>query len=95
MDSFSIIQHYFTKMACNFCQQHFDADGIRLIREDQGIFLVSVYCNHCEHQIGVAMVGMEPQLIPPPPPGRSRRRFSDPELTPRERKRLSQFAPIT
>jgi hypothetical protein len=36
-------------------------NGIQLIREEHGVYIVSVYCHHCERQIGVAMVGIERQ----------------------------------
>jgi hypothetical protein len=88
MDSFSIIQNFFSRMTCNICSQHFEPDGIELIREDRGVFIVSVFCHSCQRQIGVAMVGLDMQKV-------GARRFQDPELTEAEVERLSQFGPVT
>lgn len=89
MDSFSIIQNFFTRMSCNFCSQPFEADGIELVREEEGVYVVSVFCHHCNRQIGIAMVGVETQ-------GEEEegRFYPDPELTEEEVERLSQFEPI-
>ncbi|HEY9745254.1 MAG TPA: hypothetical protein V6C99_03450 [Oculatellaceae cyanobacterium] len=74
-------------MRCNFCSQPFEPDDIQLLRQDGGIFIVNVFCNHCGTQNGVAMVGVEsPAEVP---------YFEDPELTPAEVDRLAEFEPIT
>ena len=97
MDSFRLIQNFFTRMSCQYCDNHFEAEGIQLIREEHGIHVVSVNCHHCKRQVGVAMVGVDatgeatfdqdaPAYI---------HRFADPELTEAELERLSQFQPIT
>lgn len=92
MDSFSIIQNFFTRMHCNFCSSPFDPEGIQLIREDQGFYIVSVSCCACERQIGVAMVGIENNedglSEVPVPAGRE---FKDPELTEAELERFSGY----
>jgi len=61
MDSFSIIQSFFARMTCNYCNQPFDPNGIELLREEFGVHFVNVRCNACNRQIGVAMVGVELQ----------------------------------
>ena len=74
-------------MHCNFCSHSFQPDDIQLIRKDEGIYIVNVFCNHCGTQNGVAMVGVEvPNEVP---------YFEDPELTPDEVNRLAEFEPIT
>jgi hypothetical protein len=87
MDAFQLIQNFFTRMRCNFCSHTFSPDDIQLIRQDEGIYIVNVYCNHCRTQNGVAMVGVEvPEL---------QNSFPDPELTENELVRLAEFQPIT
>ena len=86
MDAFSLIQNFFTRMNCNFCSHAFDTEDIQLLRQDEGIFIVNVFCNHCNTQNGVAMVGMEV-------PGQELT-FQDPELTPDELERLGKFEAI-
>jgi hypothetical protein len=87
MDAFSLIQNFFTQMRCNFCSQPFEPDDIQLIRQDAGICIVNVFCNHCGTQNGVAMVGVESPADTP--------YFEDPELTPAEIDRLAEFEPIS
>jgi hypothetical protein len=92
MDSFSIIQHFFTRLNCNLCEHPFEPEGVQLIREDDGVYLVAVHCHHCAKQIGVAMVGVETLKGGTE---HSLRHYPDPELTPEELERLSVFAPVT
>ncbi len=87
MDAFNLIQNFFTKMRCNFCSHSFSPEDIQLIRQDEGIYIVNVYCNHCGTQNGVAMVGVEV-------PGETVH-FEDPELTEQELERLADFKPIS
>jgi hypothetical protein len=87
MDAFQLIQNFFTRMRCNFCSHSFSPEDIQLIRQDEGIYIVNVYCNHCRTQNGVAMVGVEV-------PGQEMV-FPDPELTEEELVRLAEFQPIT
>lgn len=87
MDAFQLIQSFFTRMRCNFCSHSFTPDDIQLLRKEEGIYIVNVYCNHCHTQNGVAMVGVE---VP-----QSAHAFPDPELTEEELTRLSEFEPIT
>jgi hypothetical protein len=87
MDAFHLIQNFFTRMRCNFCSHSFSPEDIQLIRQDEGIYIVNVYCNHCRTQNGVAMVGVEA-----PAAGQ---RFDDPELTEEELVRLADFHPIS
>lgn len=87
MDAFNLIQNFFTRMHCNFCSHAFEPNDIQLIRQEEGVFIVNVFCNHCGTQNGVAMVGVEvPAEVP---------YFEDPELTPDEIDRLAEFEPIT
>jgi hypothetical protein len=87
MDAFPLIQNFFTRMRCNFCSHSFSPEDIQLLRQDEGVYIVNVYCNHCNTQNGVAMVGVEV------PNGTSM--FPDPELTDEELIRLAEFSPIT
>jgi hypothetical protein len=61
MDRFRLIQKFFSQMTCNFCHEHFDPEGIALIREESGIHMVNVHCNACDRQNGIAMVGVQSQ----------------------------------
>ncbi len=88
MDAFALIQNFFSRMRCNFCSHSFEPEDIQLLRKDEGVYIVNVYCNHCSTQNGVAMVGVEaPEGMP--------NAFPDPELTDEELIRLAEFNPIT
>lgn len=87
MDAFNLIQNFFTRMRCNFCSHSFEPDDIQLIRQDEGIYIVNVFCNHCRTQNGVAMVGVE---MP-----EQQTYFEDPELTEQEIERLADLKPIS
>ncbi|MBY0402762.1 MAG: hypothetical protein K2X66_02605 [Cyanobacteria bacterium] len=103
MDSFSIIQNFFTSMHCNLCTAAFDPEGIELLRKEDGFFIVSVTCKACDTQIGVAMVGIEGnlsdldesdlELVGARP--LKAKRFKDPELTEAELERFSQFDTVS
>lgn len=90
MDGFSIIQNFFSRMRCNFCTNHLEPEGIKLIQHNQGVYIVNVQCTHCMRQMGSAMVGLEGAEISAHAP----QRFTDPELTVDELERLSQYEAI-
>jgi hypothetical protein len=90
MDAFSLIQNFFTRMRCNFCSHSFSPEDIQLIRQEEGIYIVNVYCNHCRTQNGVAMVGVEVPTLEGGQP-----RFTDPELTEEELVRLADYQPVS
>jgi hypothetical protein len=62
MDSFSIIQHFFTQMQCPQCGRHLEEKGVALLREEAHTFLVHLECQHCHSDIGNAMIGIETSL---------------------------------
>lgn len=74
------------------CSTPFEPEGIQLIREEEGMYIVSVSCRACDRQIGVAMVGVESgdEALSQP-----QRVYEDPELTVEELERLSDFPPIS
>ncbi|MEZ4573433.1 MAG: hypothetical protein R2857_00655 [Vampirovibrionales bacterium] len=92
MDHFSIIQH-FSQIALSIVLiRHFDEDGIELVRENEGLYLVRVSCCHCGEEAGMAMVGVEQgtdrsddhshDAQTPLISGSKYQGFTDPELTP-------------
>jgi uncharacterized radical SAM superfamily protein len=59
MNHFSLIQKFFTRMTCPHCGSHIHERGVELVREMNGLFLVSVTCSHCGQHVGMAMVGVD------------------------------------
>lgn len=55
--SFQAIQEYFQQKSCRYCANQFSAEGIQLLREEPGVFVVRVTCKACGHPLGVAIVG--------------------------------------
>jgi hypothetical protein len=55
--SFQAIQEYFQQKSCRYCSNQYSADGIKLLREEPGVFVVRVTCQSCGHPLGVAIVG--------------------------------------
>lgn len=103
MNTFNLIQNFFTRMACQFCGIHFEPDDVQLVGEGHGFYIVSVQCHDCGQHNGTAAVGVETheqaleideqdvtEGIPLP-----RRRFKDPEFTEEDFQRLAQFDPVT
>ncbi len=87
MDTFSIIQNFFTRMACHFCGVAFEPDDVQLVGEGDGYMIVSVHCHDCGQHNGVAAVGVETREE-----GLSEtRQFKDPEFTDEDYVRLSEF----
>jgi len=57
---FQAIQEYFQQKSCRHCANQFSADGIKLLRQEPGVFVVRVTCQMCGHPLGVAIVGAAP-----------------------------------
>jgi hypothetical protein len=55
--SFRAAQEYFQQKTCRFCNHHYTADGIKLLREDPGSLVVKIVCNICDRALGVAIIG--------------------------------------
>ncbi len=90
MDSFSIIQNFFTRMRCHYCAAHLHPAGIQLVRKEGGVYVVNIQCTHCERHMGIAMVGVEGVNIE-----KGKRQYCDPEMTASEFERLASFEPVS
>lgn len=55
--SFRAAQEYFQQKTCRFCNQHYTADGIKLLRQEPGSLIVKIVCNICNRALGVAIIG--------------------------------------
>lgn len=86
---FQAIQQYFQQKSCKLCSRLFDLDGIELLRQEPGVLVVRVTCNHCGHPLGVAIVGTKGK------PERCRETARASEWTKRDKKRLSSQPKIT
>ena len=87
--SFQAIQEYFQQKSCRHCANQFSADGIQLLREEPGVFVVRVTCRSCGHPLGIAIVGAATATQ-----GKKERKLP-PEWTRKDAGRLSKLPPIS
>lgn len=59
MDAFQIIQHFFTRMHCQECSEFFSKEDVELLRREDALYIVNVYCHKCQAPNGVALVGVD------------------------------------
>ncbi|MEB3286782.1 MAG: hypothetical protein VKJ04_04710 [Vampirovibrionales bacterium] len=64
MDAFQIIQHFFSRMHCQHCEAGFSHEDIELLRKEESVYVVNVFCHKCDTQNGVALVGLESNIGP-------------------------------
>lgn len=86
---FQAIQEYFQQKVCRFCSRQYTDDGIELLRQEPGVLVVRVTCNHCGQPLGVAIVGTTPKAQQT----QKKRAFS--EWTKKDRMRLEDKPKIT
>ena len=95
MDFIALIQSIFSQMNCPHCHAKSAPKSIRLIREEDGMYVVTVQCAECHEEVAMAMVGIEIQgdsdevgVLPHP-------EYQDPELTESELDRIEGFSTIS
>jgi len=49
----------FSNLCCSNCGKDFDEDSVFILREEEGLFVLQVICQHCQKSFGVAILGME------------------------------------
>ncbi len=59
MNTFNIIQNFFTRMACRYCGVSFAPNDVSLLEEGEGFFVVRIHCHDCGQHNGDAAVGVE------------------------------------
>ncbi|MDB5100627.1 MAG: hypothetical protein JWM80_5048 [Cyanobacteria bacterium RYN_339] len=73
MKNFTVVQEHFRKLRCAHCQQSFNPDGVKLLREEKDYWVVRVHCTACQQPAGVAIVGVEYESSDAPAPERHER----------------------
>lgn len=48
----------FENLCCSMCKNGFDEDSITIKREENGLLVVNLFCQHCGKNFGVAFVGI-------------------------------------
>ena len=53
------IKQLFSEMCCSICKQDFDEKSIKIMREEEGLYVVQVTCQNCKKSFGLAFLGLE------------------------------------
>ena len=61
------IIHYFKQKKCNFCNENFDSESIKLLKQEAKVVVVQITCTCCKHSYGTAVVAMNPSPTPEKP----------------------------
>ncbi len=52
------IKQLFNNLCCSVCHQGFDEDSIEIKRDEAGLLVVHLTCQHCGKSFGVAFLGL-------------------------------------
>ena len=55
----SFLKRLFSKVECGICGQKYDASNIKIVNHEDGLWVLSVYCNACGTQGLIAAVVQE------------------------------------
>lgn len=55
----AFLKKLFAKVSCGVCGQKYDVSNIKILDQDEGLWVLSVYCNSCGTQGLVAAVVQE------------------------------------
>jgi hypothetical protein len=56
--SFEAVQDYFQRRHCRHCTSRYAAEGIQLVREEPGAYVVRITCSKCHQPLGTALIGL-------------------------------------
>lgn len=56
--SFDAVQDYFQRRSCRHCSSRYATDGIQLVREEPGAYVVRITCSKCHQPLGTALIGL-------------------------------------
>lgn len=63
MENFESVQDFFCKMHCSSCDSNFKPEGITLLKEESGFFIIKIICTECNQSVGIALVGIKERPI--------------------------------
>jgi hypothetical protein len=66
MKNFAVVQEHFRKLRCAHCNESFNPEGVKLLREEKDYWVVRVHCVRCNQPAGVAIVGVEYESVDAP-----------------------------
>ncbi len=63
MDNLGIIKEFFSNMRCSQCNNFFEQESIRLLRQEGVYLVVKIACEVCGKNIGLAMLGLDRESL--------------------------------
>lgn len=59
------LKKLFSGMCCSNCRHDFDENSIKIMREEEGLYVVQVVCQSCKKSFGLAFLGLESVTLKP------------------------------
>lgn len=53
------IKQLFSGMCCSKCGHDFEDNSIKILREEDGLFVIQLVCQECKKSFGIAFLGLE------------------------------------
>lgn len=53
------IKQLFSGMCCSKCGHDFEDKSIKILREEDGLFVIQLVCQECKKSFGIAFLGLE------------------------------------
>ncbi len=63
MNNLGIIKEFFSNMRCSQCNNFFERESIKLLRQEGVYLVVKIACEICGKNIGLAMLGLDKESI--------------------------------
>ena len=59
----SVAHKLISGFRCSNCSKDFDENAIRIVRFDEGLFVLKITCNNCSKSFGLAFLGLSEEDI--------------------------------
>lgn len=63
MKNSDAIKLFFLHMKCTNCENTFKDEDIEILRQEEGYTVVRICCEHCQKNIGVAILGIDKEQM--------------------------------
>ncbi len=59
------LKKLFSDLCCSVCKSDFDEDSIKILRQEDCLYVVQVVCKECGKSFGLAFLGLESITLKP------------------------------
>lgn len=59
------ITRLFADLCCSQCRHDFSEESVKILREENGLFVIQVTCEECGKSFGLAFLGLESITLKP------------------------------